>query len=421
MRHECTLPDLGEGLTEAEIVDWLVTVGDPVEEDQPIVQVETAKALVDIPSSVTGTVVELGGRPGDVLSVGALLIAFDTQTGQERLVREDPAHPNGAPPTLVSNDSDSPGRPGRDSAPATTSAVAKATSARVLASPSTRRHAVSVGVDLSRIPGSGPAGRVTREDVDHAAAHNPATTAVPSAPQPSEGQSADEEVPLRGIRRQIARTMTRSWQQIPHITEFRELNATRLVEARTALLNDASTDARLTFLPFLVLACATVLAHHRAINASVDIDREVVTYRGAVNIGIATSNSEGLVVPVLHNADRLGLWEISDRVTELAETARTRRLRSGELDGGTFTISNFGSYGTWLGTPIINPPQAAIAGFGRIRDTVVAVDGQPVVRPTLPIAVSADHRIIDGDVLGAFVNDLAALIENPILLIGGAR
>ncbi len=229
--------------------------------------------------------------------------------------------------------------------------------------------------------------------------------------------------------------MTASWQQIPHVTEFREVDATALVAARRALREqwerglresptgapDGTADPPLTFLPFFALACTVALGRHPGFNASLDLDREVVSYHAAVHLGIATSGAAGLLVPVLRDANRLRLAELSRGIAELVEAARSGVARPGQLTGGTFTISNFGSYGTWLGTPIINPPQAAIAGFGRIRDAVVAVDGRAVVRPTLPIAVSADHRLIDGDQLGAFVGELQRLLENPVLLLDGAR
>lgn len=404
MRHEFTLPDLGEGLGEAEIVNWLVAVGDVVAEDQAIVEVETAKAVSEIPSPVAGKVAGLGGGPGDVLAVGSVLISFDT--GQDRTIPE-PGGQDGTTP-----------KPGGGPA-----AAGARGSGRVLAAPSTRKLAVSLGVDLALVPGTGPAGRITRADVERAAGPQAAPAARRDEDVPLQGDAeGDEEVPLRGVRREIARTMTRSWREIPHITEFRELDATRLVEVRDALRERAPEGAaRLTFLPFLVMACAAALRRHRVINARFDTERELVTYRGSIDIGIATSSNEGLVVPILRGADRLGLFEIGDRAAELAVAVRARHIRPGQLAGGTFTISNFGSYGTWLGTPIINPPQVAIAGFGRIRDAVVAAGGRPVVRPTLPVAVSADHRIVDGDVLGAFVGELAALLENPVLLIGEAR
>ncbi|MEV8515987.1 dihydrolipoamide acetyltransferase family protein [Dactylosporangium sp. NPDC051484] len=427
MRYEFTLPDLGEGLTEAEIVRWLVEIGDRVTADQEIVEVETAKAMVEIPSPVSGFVRELGGAPGDTVPVGSVLIALevdDTSTeagaphraADTQPARRSPAAP--PPPARVPADDRQPPRP---------SGGANATF--VLASPSTRKHAVAMGVDLSAVAGTGPAGRVTREDVDRAAAGTrptetrpvgPSThpTLVSSASSKSE-RGRDRVEPLRGVRRQIARSMTEAWQTVPHITEFREIDATELVVAHRTLRASAPAEGpKFTFLPLLAMACVRALRSHPVLNASIDCQENTITYHARVNLGIATASSGGLVVPVLQDADLLDVFEISAGVAQLADAVRDHRVRLDQLGGGTFTISNFGSYGTWLGTPIIKPPEVAIAGFGRIRDAVVAVDGRPEVRPTLPIAVSADHRLIDGNVLGAFVNDLAAALVNPYLLIG---
>lgn len=394
MTYQFAVPDLGEGLTEVEVVEWRVAVGDSVAEDQTVVEVQTAKAITEIPTPVAGVVRRLGGQPGDVLPVGTVLIEFDMA---------DPAEPVG------------------ESAPLPRSPARR----RVLASPSTRKHAVTLGVDLAAVKGSGPSGRVTKADVDAAARTDAPVDGVPATrPSTPERQPTgqDEVVPLRGIRRQVARAMARSWQQVPHITEFREVDASRLVDARRALQDRASEGVpRLTYLPLFVLACAAALSRHRDLNASIDVDTETITYHGSVHIGIATASDDGLVVPVLRDAGARSLTDISREVVDLAAAVRERRLRADQLGGGTFTISNFGSYGTWLGTPLVTPPEVAIAGFGRIRDAVVAVDGQPVVRPTLPLAVSADHRLVDGHVLGAFVDDLAGLLANPILLLGPVR
>ena len=431
-----TLPDLGEGLVDAEIVSWLVEVGDQVASDQPLVEVETAKATVQIPSPWAGTVLRLGGAVGEVLPVGALLV---------ELSGDDPAghRPAGHPAPSESGGRDAPagagGTPG--GAPVgdgPTGTPSDGPRRRALASPSTRARATALGLDITAIGGTGPGGRVTRDDVERAA--RPPEPSSPAAPLRPGGTGAatggggdgapgtgiprvgdgDREVPLRGIRREIARTMTASWQQIPHVTEFREIDATQLVRAHRALRDRWPADRpRLTLLPLLAMACVAALRRHPALNASLDLQRETIRYHGPVHLGIATSSPEGLTVPVLRDADRMGLAEMSAGLAAAVDAARGRRARPEQLSGGTFTLTNFGTYGTWLGTPVINPPQAAIAGFGRVRDAVVAVDGRPVVRPTLPLAVSADHRIIDGDVLGAFVAEIAALITDPVLLFAG--
>jgi pyruvate dehydrogenase E2 component (dihydrolipoamide acetyltransferase) len=389
-RIEFLVPDVGEGIGEAEIVHWLVKPGDRVKADQPIVEIETDKSVVEIPSPVTGVLTSVGGEPGDVLPIGAVLAVIEADVGQ------------GARPGVASEPPGSPGRPGR-----------------VLASPATRRLALDLGVHLADVHGSGPGGRVSSGDVRAAA--DGGGRVPTTAPATVRVASRDDRVePLRGVRRQIARTMTESWQKVPHITEFREIDATRLVVAHRMLRERLATDGvRFSFLPLFVTAVADALRRHERFNASLDLDREEIVYRGAVNIGIAAATDHGLVVPVVENADQRSLADLAVEIDRLATLAREQRLDVNDSRGGTFTISNFGSYGTWLGTPIIRPPESAIAGFGRIRDAVVAVDGQPVVRPSLPLAVSADHRLVDGDHLAAFVDDIGAVLTEPLLLLAG--
>jgi pyruvate/2-oxoglutarate dehydrogenase complex dihydrolipoamide acyltransferase (E2) component len=213
--------------------------------------------------------------------------------------------------------------------------------------------------------------------------------------------------------------MTESWQSIPHITDVREIDATALVAARASLKAALDLDVPFSYLPLVVRAVTATLDRVPVFNASVDMDAGTITYHGRRNIGLATATPDGLMVPVLHDADTLGLTAIARRVHQLGERARTRKSTPGELADGTFTITNYGSYGSWLATPIIRPSEAAILGLGRIQDRVVAVDGAPVVRPVLTIAVSADHRLVDGDSMGSFLNTLTRYLENPLLLLDG--
>lgn len=389
-----TLPDLGEGLAEAEIVQWLVDPGQPVAVDQPLVSVETAKSLVELPSPVAGVVARLGGAPGDIVPVGSPLVVLDRSA------------PN---PTGPSDPTAPPG-------PA----------ARVLAAPSVRRLATEHGVDLSALAGSGPGGRITREDVLAAVAPAaPAAPVAPVAPAPvapapvgdqGPAPAADTVRQLRGVRRQIAQAMTRSWA-IPHITEFREIDATALLAARDELRASEGAPEHFSVLPVLVRVVTTALRRHPLFNATLDMDREEVTVHAACHVGIATATEHGLVVPVLRDADRLGVFELGRRIAKLATAARSRSLSPADTTGATFTVTNFGSYGTWLGTPLIAAPQVGIVGFGRIRDAVVAVDGAPVVRAVLPIAVSADHRVLDGDQVAGFVRTVELLVTRPLLLL----
>lgn len=400
-RFEFLLPDLGEGLQEAEIVNWLVSTGDAVAEDQPLAEVETAKATVEIPSPVAGTVVEVGGAVGSVVEVGSLLVAFGVPTDGSEPVTPEPVTPEPAAPEPKQN-------------------------RLIAAAPSTRRYAVEVGIDLSAVEGTGPHRRILRSDVERAAGAARPRPSVAASPTPFVSSNDSRQAPIRedhveklsGLRREIARTMDRSWRSIPHVGEFREVDATRLLEAQRAWRAAGERSARLTLLPLLIVACARALRRNPIVNATIDVEAATVTHHGRIDIAVAMATDEGLVAPVVRDVDHKGVLAIADAIVELSAAARARKLRLDQIGGSTFTISNFGSYGTWLGTPIINPPEVAIVGFGRVRDRVVAVDGAPAVRPILPIAVSADHRLVDGDVLARFLDDVERAVLDPYLLIG---
>jgi len=376
--RDFVMPDVGEGIAEAEVVQWLVAAGDAVTEDQAVVVVETDKSQVELPSPFAGTVADLHADVGDIVKVGAILISVHT---------------------------------GVDAPAANTSPTAHGQPQRRLASPSTRRLAVTLGVDLAAVTATGPHGRVQADDV-RAAAEAPQET-----PATHRKALQDTVITLRGLRRQIAKSMTQSLQ-IPHVTEFREIDASALLTARTILKARIEGDGiRLSVLPFLVKATARALTRHPSFNATYDAEREEITQYGAVNIGIATATDDGLIVPTVREVDRLTLREVAVEIDRVAELARTRSASPDQLGGAGFTVTNFGSFGTWLGTPIIRHPEVAIAGFGRIRDQVIPVDGQPAVRPVLPIVVAADHRINDGAHLAALVGDIAEALQQPLLLL----
>lgn len=242
-----------------------------------------------------------------------------------------------------------------------------------------------------------------------------------AATRPAPPESRDTTVtPLRGLRRQIAKNMVASWTSVPHITDFREVDATALVAARrtvNAHLADSGRDEKITFLPFLVRAVSIALATSPKFNASLDMEGEEISYFGPRNIGLAVSTDAGLFVPVLKNSQAMSLVGISQASEALADRARNRTISSEEMSDGTFTITNYGSYGGWLGTPIIRPPESAIAGFGKIEDRVVAVNSAPAVKPILPLAVSADHRLIDGADMGVFLRTLTNLLEDPVRMM----
>jgi pyruvate/2-oxoglutarate dehydrogenase complex dihydrolipoamide acyltransferase (E2) component len=347
---EFRLPDVGEGIATAEILDWLVAEGDHVSEHQELVQIQTDKAVVDIPSPATGVVARLCVSVGDTVDVGALLVVIDGPT---------------PPPT---------------------------TERRPLAAPATRRLAGELGVDLAEVQGSGPEGRILDADVERAAQRG------------EEG----EVIPLRGTRRVIAHTLTRAWREVPRIIDYREVDATALLDLRARL--------QLTPTPLIVRAAVIAAREHPYVNASIDLERETITLHRHYHVGIATAGPDGLTVPVLHDADRRSLADIAQEIAALAQAALERRLAPEQLAGATLTVNNFGSLGTWLGTPIVRPPEVLNLGAGAIRDRVVAVGGAPVVRPTLVLSVAGDHRVLDGDTLAAYVTRVASLLEDPASL-----
>ena len=400
--YEFKLPDVGEGLSQGEIVQWHVAVGDTVREDQSLVDVQTDKAIVEIPAPVAGTVTGLGGGPGDVLAVGAILAVFETRSEVATPASAPPADGDRGPPQ---------GAPRAAASPA----------GRVRASPAVRKLARGLRVDLSALRGSGARGQITRSDVE-AGRGGPGTaerSASPAPERPPEGE--DRVEPLRGLRRQIARTMEAAWRDVPHIFSMHEVDATELVRARRSLNEElAGEQVHLSYLPFFVQACVAALKAHPRFNASLDMSGERIIYRHRYNIGIATATPDGLIVTVVADAERRTLRELALEIEDLAGLARQRRVTPAQISGGTFTISNYGSYGAWMGTPIIRPPEVAIAGFGRIREAVVPVDGEPGIRSLLPMCISTDHRLNDGDHLGAFVDTMVSYLREPVRLLSQA-
>ena len=394
------LADVGEGIAEAEVIEWLVAVGDTVKEDQPVVIVETDKSQIEIPAPVTGIVKSLGARVGDVLAVGSNLMQIEA-TGA---ISKDIAAHASAPAVEVKQTSKSATTP------------ARATNVRPLASPSTRKLADSLGVDLDAIVGSGPNGRITSDDVTNA--KSGVNTAAPIHDNsPTIAQAGITLIQLRGLRRQIATSMSEALR-IPHITEFKEIDATALMALRSELAPQFEKEGiKFSVTPLLMRACVIALQNHPTFNARFDSEMGEIRQYDDINLGFATATEDGLIVPVIRKANDFTVSMLAKETEQLAELAKTRKATSDQLGGGTFTVTNFGSFGTWLGTPIIRPPEVAIAGFGRIAEKVIPVDGVPAVRMVLPIVVAADHRINDGAHLGAFVSDIEKLLLNPESLV----
>ena len=378
MALEFKFPDVGEGIDAGELVEWYVSEGQSVREDEPMADVQTDKAIVTIPCPTTGVVLELRIGEGEQVGVGEVMAVFAPAGAAV-------AGPAGAAVA------------GPEAAPA-------AAPTRPQASPAVRKRAADLGLNLAEIRGSGPGGRIELTDLDGGARDDR---------QPA---AAGRVVPLRGVRRTIARAMTESWQTIPHIIDYREADATGLLHWRQEL-REAAGDERLrgalTLTPLLVAIAVAALRKHPYVNASVDLKREEITLHDAYNIGIATATDEGLLVPVLRDAGSQGVGELALEADELVRGARERRLRPDQLGGGTFTVNNYGSLGVWLGTPIIKPGEVANLGFGRVEERPVVRGGEVVIRAVVALSVSGDHRVLDGHTLGAFVSDVVALIEDP--------
>jgi len=434
--REFKLPDLGEGLTDGEVVRWLVAEGDAIELNQPVVEVETAKAVVEIPAPYGGTVVKLHAAEGESLDVGAPLISVDTAGGASAPAAAQAAPAVAAEPdptqelqaTLVGPGERQQVRRRRiggharsANGPATTPGPA---GQRPRATPPVRRYAKDRGVDLAALVGTGRDGRITREDVDGAldgaqdGARDgalPAAAVAPAARQPRD--RGEERIPVRGTRRQIAAAMTASAFSIPHVTEFLTVDATRLMELRERLRALPAADGlKLTPLAVVARALCAAVRSYPLMNSSWDEAAGDIVVKGRVNLGIATDTPTGLLVPNIKDADTLGILDLSRELTRLTELARERKATPSDLTGGTITITNVGGFGVETGTPIINKPECAILATGLIAPRPWVVDGQLAVRQLMTTSVSFDHRIVDGAYAAQFLAHLRDLLEDPALL-----
>ena len=497
------LPDVGEGLTEGEVVRWLVGPGDTVSEDQPVVEVETDKAVVEVPSPVNGTVGELHADPGDVVPVGEVIVTFETgDAGGETRVVE-----SGTSPEIGAEAADA---PEVDESVAARGEPAGNENA-VFAPPNVRRLARELGIDLAGVEGSGPSGRVTAGDVRAAAeqageageagedaATEPATApddaartesgattgaatvssgpaergltlatprtrgvahelgvdlnAVPTdrthdgaalvtaeavreyaAARETAGADADgdpdtatvaegtdervERVPYRGVRRTIGERMERSKYTAPQVTHQDSVEVSELVEIRALLDDHLGEAADLTLLPLVVKAVVAALAEHPYLNASLDEENEEILLKNHYDIGVATATDDGLIVPVVDDADRKGIRRLAEEIADLVAAARDRSIAPEALRGGTFTITNIGAIGGDHGTAIINYPEVAILGVGTVEERPVVVDDDVVARPVMPLSLTVDHRVVDGAVAARFTNRIKEYLHDPRRLL----
>ena len=457
-RYEFKLPDIGEGIAEAEIVAWHVKVGDEVQEDQQLADMMTDKATVEMESPVAGRVVEIAGEVGDQIPIGSVLVVFET-AGASAAAAEDPSPgadeteadgerhdqvaftdglveerpelaaavpstaeaggankaPTPEPPTV---------RPEPVEGPSFSSSRAKegqgfdklspngssSQKSQVQASPAVRARARDLGIDLAQVKSA--ADRIRHADLDAYLLYNGGgVSRSGGAPR------QDETVKVVGLRRRIAENMQEAKRRIPHFTLVEEYDVSALEQTRAMMNADRGSNPKLTMLPFLMTAMARTLADYPQINATYDDDAQVITRHGAVHMGMATQTPNGLMVPVIRNADRRLLWELAAEVLRLSDAARTGKAGRDELSGSTFTISSLGPMGGVTSTPVINRPEVAIVAVNKVEEKPVVVDGELEIRKRMNLSLSCDHRVVDGWDAANFMQDLKKLIENPLKLL----
>jgi pyruvate dehydrogenase E2 component (dihydrolipoamide acetyltransferase) len=452
-RYEFKLPDIGEGVTEGEIVGWLVKVGDAVKEDQPMIEVMTDKATVTITAPKAGTVVEIHGKVGDVVPVHSVLVVFELDggaaTGAAAAVHANGTtkRDDGPAATAVGDIKES--LPGMGSPSASPAATASAGAGALqgyfndkpLATPATRKLARDMNVDLRRVPPSGPQGRVTKTDVESFAkapasgslsglAPTPARALTLSlTPAPTRSLAShdpvhiahtprEERVPFAGLRRKIAQKMAQSTQTAAHFTFVEECDVTALKATRARLKAYAEAQGvKLTFLPFITKAVAAALKKHPMLNTALDESTNELVFRRYYNIGIATATEGGLVVPVVKDADKKNILELGREIDRLASETRAGKAKLEDLQGSTFTITSLGAQGGLFATPIINFPEVAILGVHQMKQRPVVRDGQIAIGEVMLLSLSFDHRIVDGHVGAAFAYELIAYLEDPDRLL----
>lgn len=457
-------PDVGEGTTEGTLVKWLVSEGSPIKADQPIAEIETDKAVVEIPSPKTGVILKLYGKPGEVIKVGNVLATIG-DVGETAGTTK----PSSAPAASASA--------AKSLAPATPKSTTSL-SAGILAAPSTRQLARTLNVDLSSVKGTGPAGRITDEDVKNAGAMGKMTNGKSSASAPApqaktplsstqprgeyrepwesapnasvspvvhpddthetpqgthvvsplahtdaqrpawKSEGSEERVPLKGLRKIISDRMVKSMFTAVQVTHMDEVDVTALVRLREKEKAKLEKKGiKLTFLPFIAKACVAALQNHPYMNASIDDASQEVVLKKYFHVGIAVDTEDGLIVPVVRNVDQKSIVQLSKEMQELAEKTRARKTSPEDLKGSTFTITNIGSLGGVYATPVINWPEVAILGVGKIQEKPVVKDGKIVIRHMMTVSLTFDHRIVDGAQAVRFTNEILQHLEDPGLFL----
>jgi len=405
MAFEFKLPDIGEGVHEGEITRWLVAPGDAIQEDAPMVEIMTDKVTVEITSPVTGVVSERRFEEGATVNVGAVILTIET----EGAATKSPAKIEAS--TVAASTA-----PVQTCATASPPMSASACSTKVLAAPAARKLARTMGVDLAAVSGSGPLGRIRKADV--LAQQTPSSLPARPLSVPSVAPVADSRVPFKGMRKRIAEHLVHAKHTAPHFTYVEEADFSALVAMKDDLAPVAqSQNVKLTYLPFIVKAVCQGIRSFPIVNSSLDEANSEIVLKGACNIGIAVATDDGLVVPVIHNAQALSLFQIAAEISRLSDLARRGKLALSDLQGGTFTLTSIGSIGGIFSAPIINHPEVAIMGIQKVEKRPVVRNDEIVIREMTYLSISCDHRVVDGADAAKFMKDVIGWLEHPARLL----
>ncbi|MEO8618198.1 MAG: dihydrolipoamide acetyltransferase family protein [Sphingomicrobium sp.] len=420
--YKFKLPDIGEGIAEAEIVAWHIKLGDRVEEDQQLADMMTDKATVEMESPVAGTVVKLAGEVGDQIAIGSVLVEIETDASASaepaaltKTEEEQPLADGIIDPTEAQEEelpvTATAAPAAKSSEPKSETAAAPASShTKVLASPAVRQRARDIGIDLSQVRTTSD--RVRHADLDAYLLYNGGTVS-----QSGSAKRADETIKVVGLRRKIAENMQAAKRKIPHFALVEQFDVTDLEETRAMMNRDRGDNPKLTLLPFLITAMAKAMADWPMINATYEDDANVVTRHGAVHMGVATQTDGGLMVPVIRDAQNMSVWQLAREIGRLSEAARSGKASREELSGPTFTISSLGPMGGIASTPVIAPPQVATIAVNKLQEIPVIVDGELEARKVMNLSLSCDHRVVDGWDAANFLQTLKTFLENPIRLL----
>ncbi|NYT12111.1 MAG: 2-oxo acid dehydrogenase subunit E2 [Methanomassiliicoccales archaeon] len=416
MTTEFKFPDLGEGITEGEIKKWLVKEGDVIEADQSLAEVETDKAVVEVPSPSAGKVLKLNYKEGEVVLVGEILAVIGEEEGKpEEIVPVEVRREPEERRKSVSVVGELPEAPEEEQ-------ILEAEPVGVLAMPKVRKLAKELGVDISKVKGTGKEGRVLERDIKGAVEEKPKEEKKPKKIPKFDIYGWVDRVPVRGVRRTIAKRMVESLQKTAPVTATEIADVTELVELREREKKTVMETRRikLTYMPFIVKALVESLKEHPYLNSTMDDENQEIILKKYYNIGIAVATEDGLIVPVVKGADQKSIFELAEEIQRLAEAANNRTIDMADLKGGTFTITNYGVFGGLYATPIINYPEVAILGTGAIRNTPIVIDGEVKIRKIIHLSLTFDHRVLDGAEGQKFLNTLVRYLEDPEIILMSA-